>query len=64
MADHLIHEMSASVAAAQIRSGSLSCEALMQACLARVVEREPQVGAWQFIDPKRALAQAREADLR
>ena len=64
MADHLIHEMSASVAAAQIRNGSLSCEALMEACLARVVEREPQVGAWQFIDPKRALAQAREADLR
>ena len=34
----------------------------MQACLARIAEREPQVGAWQFIDADKALKQARAAD--
>ena len=61
--DHgLINALSASQAAARIRAGSLSCEALMLSCLARIAQREPEVGAWQFLDANRALEQARLAD--
>jgi Asp-tRNA(Asn)/Glu-tRNA(Gln) amidotransferase A subunit family amidase len=61
--DHsLIGALSASRAAAQIRAGTLSCEELMLSCLARIAQREPQVGAWQFLDATRALERARAAD--
>ncbi|WP_025770901.1 amidase [Thioalkalivibrio sp. HK1] len=54
--------LDATEAAARIRLGTLSCEALMSACLRRIEAREHQVGAWAFIDPDRALAQARRCD--
>ena len=61
--DHgLIGALTASQAAAQIRAGSLSCEGLMLSCLARIAQREPQVGAWQHLDATRALERARLAD--
>ncbi len=61
--DHgLIGALSASQAAAQIRAGTLGCEDLMLSCLARIAQREPQVGAWQFLDSTRALERARAAD--
>ena len=61
--DHgLIAALSATRAAAQIRTGTLSCEALMLSCLARIAQREQQVGAWQFLDATRALERARAAD--
>ncbi|HSC97196.1 MAG TPA: amidase [Burkholderiales bacterium] len=54
--------LSACDAAQAIRDGSISAEALVGACLARVRELEPQVQAWAFLDPEHALAQARAAD--
>ena len=61
--DHsLIGALSASQAASRIRAGTLSCEDLMLSCLARIAQREPQVGAWQFLDATRALERARAAD--
>lgn len=61
--DHgLICALSASQASAQIRASTLSCEELMSACLERIAQREPQVGAWQHLDGTRALEQARLAD--
>jgi Asp-tRNA(Asn)/Glu-tRNA(Gln) amidotransferase A subunit family amidase len=54
--------LSAVEAARAIREGALSSEELVQACLERCAEREPQVQAWQFLDPEHALAQARAAD--
>jgi Asp-tRNA(Asn)/Glu-tRNA(Gln) amidotransferase A subunit family amidase len=36
--------------------------ALVQACLDRIAEREPVVGAWAHLDPEAALAQARARD--
>lgn len=61
--DHgLIAGLSASEAAARIRAGTLRCEDLMRACLARVAQREADVGAWQHIDPGLCLEQARAAD--
>lgn len=49
-------------AAQAIADGALSAEELVQACLARIHEREPAVQAWQFLDEPHALAQARERD--
>ncbi|HEX2197372.1 MAG TPA: amidase [Burkholderiales bacterium] len=53
----------ASDAARAIRDGAFSAEQLMQACLARVKEIDPQVQAWVFLDEAHALAQARARDL-
>ena len=55
-------DLSACEAAARIRRGELTSEALTTACLARIAEREPTVGAWQYLDAEQALEQARGAD--
>jgi amidase len=54
--------LGANSAAAKIKAGELSSEALVQACLDRVSEREPQIRAWSWLDADAALAQARACD--
>jgi len=54
--------LSAADAARAIRDGAATSEQLVEACLARIREAEPQVQAWQFLDPEHALAQARARD--
>jgi Asp-tRNA(Asn)/Glu-tRNA(Gln) amidotransferase A subunit family amidase len=54
--------LSATDAARAIRDGAVSAERLVADCLERVRETEPQVGAWAFLDPEHALAQARALD--
>ena len=54
--------LSATDAARLIRDGALTSEELVQACLERCREVEPQVQAWAFLDPDHALEQARAAD--
>ncbi|MBF2761390.1 MAG: amidase [Ectothiorhodospiraceae bacterium AqS1] len=54
--------LGAAEAAARIRAGTLSCEDLTSACLRRIEAREAAVGAWAFIDPDKALAEARRCD--
>ncbi len=54
--------LSATDAARAIRDGAITSEQLVEACLARIREAEPQVQAWQFLDPQHALAQARALD--
>lgn len=56
------HELTATAAAAEIAAGRLTSEALVEDCLARIAEREPVVGAWEFLDPELARAQARALD--
>ena len=56
------HEMTAVDAVAAMQQGELTAEALVQSCLDRIAAREPAVGAWAYLDPEHALAQAREAD--
>ena len=56
--------LSAVDAARAICDGAINSEQLVAACLARIREAEPQVQAWQFLDPEHALAQARALDER
>ena len=56
------NELSALAAAQAIAAGTLSARALDRSCLARIAAREPDVGAWQFLDPTYALAQADACD--
>jgi Asp-tRNA(Asn)/Glu-tRNA(Gln) amidotransferase A subunit family amidase len=55
--------LSATDAARAIAEGAVSSEQLVEACLARIRAAEPEVQAWQFLDPAHALAQARARDL-
>jgi Asp-tRNA(Asn)/Glu-tRNA(Gln) amidotransferase A subunit family amidase len=49
-------------AAAAIARGERTSERLVQTCLDTIAREEPGVGAWAFLDPEHALAQARAAD--
>jgi len=53
---------SATEAVAAIRSGAITAEALVTSCLERIEERERAVGAWAFLEPQAALAEARTRD--
>lgn len=55
-------KLTAREAVARLRDGRLTAEALTRAFLDRIAERETEVGAWQFLNPELALAQARERD--
>ena len=57
-----IHRLSAGEAAARIRSGALTAEALVRACLERIDARNSQVKAWIHLDRDFAIAQARACD--
>ena len=56
------HKLTATEAAAAIRSGDLSSETLVRACLERIAAREAEVGAWIHLDESIAFAQARALD--
>ncbi|MFQ5764665.1 MAG: amidase, partial [Rhodospirillales bacterium] len=54
--------LGAAAARAAIGAGEITAEALTQACLDRIAEREDAVGAWAFLDAGMALARARALD--
>ena len=54
--------LSAADAARGIAGGALTSEQLVEACLERVREAEPQVQAWAYLDEAHARAQARARD--
>ena len=54
--------LSAAQAARAIADGEITSQALVQACLDRIAEREPVVRAWVHLDPAHAIAQARARD--
>lgn len=54
--------LTASVAAASIRSRRLGCEELLRSCLTRIEKRDGDIRARLHIEPERALRAAREID--
>ena len=57
-----LHHLSLAEAAAGIATGEFTSVELVSACLERIHAREGQIGAWAWIDPDQALAQARNCD--
>jgi amidase len=57
-----LHELTATGIVESITAGQTSCEAVARACLERIAAREPQVQAWQYLDPEQVIAQARALD--
>jgi Asp-tRNA(Asn)/Glu-tRNA(Gln) amidotransferase A subunit family amidase len=57
-----LHLLSATEAGRLIHDGVISSEQLVEACLARIRDVDPQVQAWAFLDADYALKQARAAD--
>ena len=54
--------LNATDAAKQVAAGHITAEKLVTDCLQRIQERDPHIGAWKFLDPAQALAQARACD--
>ncbi|MGH8641231.1 MAG: amidase family protein, partial [Burkholderiales bacterium] len=54
--------MTAVEIAAAVSAGKTTCEAVARAHLARIEEREPQVLAWQYLNPDQVIEQARALD--
>ena len=57
-----LHELTGVEAAQAVAAGTITSEALVTACLARIRAREESVRAWEYLDPEAALAQARARD--
>jgi Asp-tRNA(Asn)/Glu-tRNA(Gln) amidotransferase A subunit family amidase len=57
-----LNELSALDITRAIGGGRTTCEAVARACLERIAEREPQVLAWEYLDPDQVIAQARALD--
>ena len=62
MPDRDLHQLTANEIARAVAAGQCSAVDVAQACLDHIAEREPQVGAWEFLDPDLVLKQARELD--
>jgi Asp-tRNA(Asn)/Glu-tRNA(Gln) amidotransferase A subunit family amidase len=58
------NELTATEIVRLMSSGKATAEAIVRACLERIGEREQDVRAWTYLDPDRAIAQAREVDRR
>ena len=58
-----LNHMTAKAAADAVRSGDITAEGLVRACLQRIEEREATVHAWVNFDADHALSEARAADV-
>lgn len=58
----MLNELSPSDMLARIALGETTAEAVAQACLGRIAEREDAVKAWEYLDPDLALERARRVD--
>lgn len=57
-----LHTLTVVEAARRIAKGEITAEALVRACLERIEQREGSVKAWAWLDPAKALAEARARD--
>jgi amidase len=61
MADEL-YKLTATEARALLLKGTITSEALVRSCLSRIEAREPNVAAWEYLNPSLAIKQAQERD--
>lgn len=54
--------LSASEAVGLLARRVITAESLVAACLSRIASLEPEVQAWEYLEPERAMAEARAAD--
>src|SRR5690242_15997653 len=59
-----LNQLTATEIVHAISSGKTTSVAVVRACLEHIAERDSSVGAWQFLDADRALAQAEALDQR
>jgi amidase len=59
-----LHKFTASDIVRTIHAGKATCEDVARACLARIEAREPEVQAWQYLNPDQVIAAARALDKR
>jgi Asp-tRNA(Asn)/Glu-tRNA(Gln) amidotransferase A subunit family amidase len=57
-----LNQLTASEIVSAIAARKTTAEAVARACLEHIAAREPQVEAWQFLDPELVLRQARALD--
>src|SRR5258706_10156283 len=57
-----LNELSATEIVRLVSAGETTCEAVVRACLERIGQREPEVGAWHYLNPEQVIAKAREID--
>ena len=57
-----LHELTATEIVAAVTSGRATCEAVVRACLDRIALREPDVQAWNYLDPVQVIEYARVLD--
>jgi Asp-tRNA(Asn)/Glu-tRNA(Gln) amidotransferase A subunit family amidase len=57
-----LHELDAAEAVRLLRSGGITSEELVRACLRRIEEEDGRIGAFEHLDPDAALAAARRID--
>lgn len=57
-----IHTFTASEIVEQIQAQNLTAETVVRACLEHIAAREPEVEAWQHLDPTLAIQQAKALD--
>jgi len=57
-----LHQLTAGEIVAAVAARKTTAEAVARACLDHIAAREPQVEAWQFLDPDLVLKQARALD--
>lgn len=57
-----LNELTATEIVEAITAGRTTCEAVVRACLDRIAAREPEVQAWQYLNPEQVIANARALD--
>ncbi len=57
-----IHTLTATEIVEQIQAQKLTAEGVVNACLEHISLREPDVDAWQYLDPQQAIKQAKALD--
>ncbi len=57
-----LNGLAACDAAAGLEAGDITSEALVRDCLARIGARDPEVLAWDYLDPDYAIEQAKALD--